>query len=210
MAGRKEKIMVLIPTRDRPEYLHATVTSVVQQAERFNHHVEIIISDTSTETNEKTSEANSETNARLMKKISERVRENPKVKIHYYGPGTPEPIRKLIKEEATPKERESYQAHVPANGNYGAHRNRLELLTAYHAGKEPEKHAYLHLDDDTPLWVSDSEGKVKPNPKDALGAFLKSYRKAVAGGRRGASADIFGLSDGWVSGYKDIGQSKAA
>ena len=185
------KLVVLIPTRDRPAYLNVTVESVLEQAKRFGHKdVEIVVSDVSESKNAKQNE-----------KFVERLRARfPNTPVHYYGPGEPEAIKRLL-EKATDEERRAYEKLAPADGHYGAHRNRLALLGVYHGG---ENAAYLHLDDDTPLLDADKEGRVAKKPGDALGAFRKGLETALDKDKLGFSGAISGVEDARVSFHRSI------
>ncbi|MEW5954954.1 MAG: glycosyltransferase family A protein [Candidatus Micrarchaeota archaeon] len=183
-----EKLVVLIPTRDRPNYLHLTVRSVLEQARQFGHkNVQVVVSDPVS------MRENAEKNARLLGRLQQQFPETP---VHYYGPGQPEPIRKLLA-DATRAEKKAFGELVPKDGHYGAHRNRLTLLAVYHGGRDA---AYLHLDDDTPIALINKEkGILRKHPKDALDLFLQGYREAVAAGAPGFYGDVEGVKDSLTS-----------
>jgi len=187
MSGTGNKFVVLIPTRDRPAYLNLTVESVLEQAKRHGHKdIEIVVSDVS-------EAANARQNEKFVEKLRARFPDTP---IHYYPPGEPEPIKRLLK-KATQEEKKAFEELVPKDGHYGAHRNRLALLGIYHGGKNA---AYLHLDDDTPLMSIDSKKGVLPkNLADVLGAFKAGFREAVKRNRPGFYGSIAGVPDSTVS-----------
>lgn len=186
-----EKLVVLIPTRNRPAYLHLTARSVLEQAARFGHkNVEIIVSDQSTPDN-----------ARATQQLVERLKKRfPNSPIHYYGPGNPPEVESLLA-KATPEERKAFQELVPEKGHYGTNRNRLALLGAIHGGPNA---AYLHLDDDSPLMqlVKTASGrpKIARHEEDALNCIMQAYCFARESGLPGASLAIDGVPDAYVSG----------
>ncbi|NYZ75447.1 glycosyltransferase family 2 protein [Candidatus Micrarchaeota archaeon] len=192
-AERREKIVVLIPTRDRPNYLHLTVRSVLEQAQKFGHKMEVVVSDS----------LSKEENVKRVKASVESLQKQfPNTPIHYYGPGQPEPIKKLLA-SASASEKKAYEELVPKHGHYGAHRNRLSLLAIYHGGPNA---AYLHLDDDTPLArvvERGNQGFLSKYSQDVFRSLLDGFNSARKNGFAGISISIMGVSDGAVSGYWD-------
>lgn len=202
----ERKLIVAIPTRDRPAYLHWTVKSVLEQARDHGHkNVEVVVSDQS-------NPENTQTNIRLMEKLR---RQFPGAKLHYYAPGEAKPIAEL-KAKATEKGRKAMEKLMPEDGHYGGHRNRLTLLALYHGGPAA---AYLHLDDDSPIGkIEQVEYSIKGTtpsgrptllvrPKtlykktqaDVLGRFMKAYSALRAKGGAGVSFASAGIPDAALS-----------
>ena len=182
-----EKIVVLIPTRDRPNYLNLTVRSVLEQANRFGHKLEVVVSDPVSKP---------ENVKRVQARLESLRKQFPNSPIHYYGPGQPEPIRKLLAKAST-SERKAFKKLVPENGHYGAHRNRLSLLGVYHGGPDA---AYLHLDDDTPLLKVVRSGILSKHSKNVFRSLLDEFRSVRREGFAGISMSLVGVSDTAVSG----------
>ena len=98
---------------------------------------------------------------------------------------------------------------MPGRGDYGANRNRLVLLAAYHAGTDLESSAFLHLDDDTPLLGlkgfeltpegNVSSGKLEKNPVDVLTRFLEGLEACERAGKAGYAGVLLGVHDSAVS-----------
>jgi len=190
-AKRPEKLVVLIPTRDRPNYLHVTVRSVLEQAKRFGHRVEVVVSDP------KSKPENVERSQSNLASLQKQFPDSP---IHYYGPGQPEPIKKLLA-NATRGEQNAFKKLVPEKGHYGAHRNRLSLLAVYHGGPNA---AYLHLDDDTPLAKVVRHGNkslLSRYPRDVFRSLLDGFNSVKENGFAGISIPLAGVSDAAVSGF---------
>jgi glycosyltransferase involved in cell wall biosynthesis len=200
MPTTKPKIIVLIPTKNRKSnYLRTTINSVMEQATRFHHDVEIVVSDLSEESFQK---KNEQAIVQLTKKF-------PHVPIHYYGPEQPEPIRNAL-QGFKPLQKNTYNHLVPTDGAHGANRNRLALLATYHGGKDA---VYLHLDDDSPLMMLDTSGKkvvLKRNPHDVIGSFVFHHHKtqerfkdlAERGHLVGFGGIITGIPEAYISGAK--------
>ncbi len=182
----KRKIIVLIPTRDRPQYLNLTVKSVAEQAVKHGHDVEIVVSDTSQERNLFVRKANAKINEELLRKLERRFG----IPIHYYAPGKTRPIRTVLR-QASKEESAAFKRNIPLDGEYGAHRNRLALLAVYHGGRDA---VYLHLDDDTPL-MTIHKGNLKPNPEDVLTLFIAGLENARKHGVNGYSGMVIGTDD---------------
>lgn len=180
----KPKIVVLVPTRDRPKYLNLTLDSVCEQAARFGHHVEVVLSDQS-------DGKNSVANQQFVKKLEKQYA----VPIHYYHKANDDVVRCIL-EDASEDELKAFETLVPKDGHYGAHRNRLALLGAFHGG---ENALYLHLDDDTPMLKVTESGSVKRHENDVFSAYLAAFAHAKILGKPGFSARVFGVSDGALS-----------
>lgn len=180
----KRKLIVMIPTRDRPQYLHATLKSVCEQASEHRHEIEIVVSDTSVK--------KAGANARIAKKLGKTFG----IPIHYYRPGRVEIIESALK-RGSEEERHAFSQLVPADGHWGAARNRLTLLAARHGGKNS---LYLHLDDDMPLYKLDEKRRIVKNPEDVIGNFLSTYENAKRAGCVLVAGSIVGVSDSTVSG----------
>ncbi len=183
------KVIVAIPTRNRPRYLRMTLKSVANQATKYGHDVEVVVSDTSNRRDAR-KRPYSLVNEKILRAIQKAY---PKLKFHYYGPTLPLPIIQLL-DPAGVEELHAYSALVPRDGHWGAHRNRLSLLAAYHGGRRA---AYLHLDDDTPLLVY--ERGIRENPRDVIRDFLDALKYALKQKKPAASAAIYGVADEFVS-----------
>ncbi len=183
----KQNIVVLIPTRNRePKYLNATVLSVGRQAQMHHHSVEIVVSDSS-------SPAFFEKNSKLLDKLKRTL---PTVSIQHYAPSSAKPLQDL-RELANKAQRIALDHLIPNDGHWGANRNALALLGVFHGG---ESSAYLHLDDDSPLFKpGDPDWKIERTDEDVLGAFLKGLQKAKGQGKKGFAGWIFGLPGSIVS-----------
>ncbi len=204
----KQKVIVAIPTKNRPgQYLRAALHSVAEQAARFGHDVEIVVSDLS-------DGEIAQKNERLIEKLCARF---PSVPIHHYPQGAT-PIDKAL-EGASQPEIDAFENLTPTDGRWGANRNRLALLAAYHGGKNA---AYLHLDDDTPLLHLDTgitlkrvlkatkrlaslkkpyfqRGIAEKSGADVIGQFLKGLAKARQRGYNGFAGRIKGVPSGQTS-----------
>ena len=185
------KIIVAIPTRNRPvQYLRATILSVARQAMEHGHDLEIVISDLSHRPEIK---RNSRTIVSLKTKLGDRV------PIHYYPAKRNSEIDRLLS-GATEDEQEAFRQLVPEDGFWGANRNRLALLSAYHGGPNA---VYLHLDDDTPLLAlknTPREATIKKLGRDEISLFLAGLGRALARGNKGYASVIRGVVAGVVSG----------
>ena len=185
-AASRRKTIVLIPTRDRPGYLALTVRSVLEQASRFGHNVEVVVSD-------KSRPGKARVNAEMLRKLSTRFG----LPVHYYGcrewkafereltthPNAPEFSRQLLFRLA------------PYNGHWGAHRNQLALQAVFHGGRNAD---YLHLDDDTPM-LELKDGRLRPHDKDVFGALKRQLDAKKERGVRGFAASLIGVRDVEVS-----------
>ena len=180
----KPKVVVLIPTRDRPKYLNLTLDSVCEQAARFGHRVEIVVSDQS-------DVKNSVANEQFVKKLEARYA----VPIRIYHKVNNGVIKRIL-EGASEDERKAFETLVPKDGHYGAQRNRLALLGAYHGG---ENAPFLHLADDTPMLKVTESGSVKRHENDVFSAYLAAFEHAKILGKPGFSARVFGVPDGALS-----------
>ncbi|OIO22740.1 hypothetical protein AUJ65_05530 [Candidatus Micrarchaeota archaeon CG1_02_51_15] len=164
------KLIVLIPTRDRPGYLGLTLRSVVEQAKRFGHeNVEVVVSDQSYPANA----------ARNRKKIT-RLANTYGTPIHYYNYNErPEFLKELL-QNASENERNAYEQLTPNDGHYGAQRNFLALMAVRHGGQNA---LYLHLDDDTPIAAANERGKIKKLEEDAFKRVFKEVDTIPKGTR---------------------------
>ncbi len=193
---RKTPVMVLIPTHERPEYLKHTLSSVIEQAERFGHDVKVVVSDNSP--------ASREENERVVEGIlAAHPAFRKTVFYHYFSDRTP--IERFLVEGEV-EEKNAFASLAPQNGHYGASRNRLAVLAMAHAGTNARKTVFLHLDDDTPLLKgtkSDDGIKLEPHPSDLLGLFLKEHENAIKLGYEGYSSPFVGFPDGTVSGPEE-------
>lgn len=182
----------MIPTRNRPGYLALTVKSVLQQAREHGHDVQVVISDQSDARQAKHNE-------KMMRKLEEKYG----LPVHYYPPGNLPQLDALLK-RATPEQRDAFNALVPKDGQWGAHRNRLSLLAAMHGG---QRAAYLHLDDDTPIMqiqkITRSSGRrahaLRPHDHDALENILQAYNEAILQAKPGISVQYIGVRDAATS-----------
>lgn len=184
----KKKVIVLIPTRNRPQYLHLTVKSVLEQAKRWNHNVEVVISDQSRKDI-------FNRNKKRMKMLSEEFG----IKVHHYKYREATPVHRLL-EISPEKEREAFMDLVPENGHYGAHRNFLALLAVYHGG--PRAY-YLHLDDDTALMDVTEDGRLKKCEHDVIGSFVKELDNALKEKYIAVIGSYKGVREGVVSYYRE-------
>lgn len=181
------RIIVLIPTRNREsKHLNATLLSVAQQAILHKHRVEIVVSDSS-------GKNYADKNKSAVENLSKRFRNIP---IHYYPLENSNPIDEVLA-QASSKEKKAFEGLVPADGHWGANRNRLALLGVFHGG---ENAVYLHLDDDTPLLkLGEPDWKVEKSKDDIIGDFLKGLEKAHKHGKKGFAGWITGVPGGIVS-----------
>lgn len=188
MPSHKQKVIIAIPTRNRPvQYLNATIHSAAQQAKEYGHDVEIVVSDDSS--SRKWLLQNQRAVSRVFEKFG--------VPIHYYPASRIDPIRRLLR-GATPAERRAYSKLVPKKGHWGKNRNKLALLAVYHGG---ENAAYLHLDDDSPLLGLQHEGsKVRKSAHDVIGFFLRGLKQARRRRLHGCEGWIVGVRGSTVSG----------
>lgn len=191
----KPRLVVMIPTRNRPGYLALTVKSVLQQARLYRHDLQIVVSDQS-------DARQAEHNEKMMRKLQEKYG----LPVHYYPPGNLPQLEALLK-RATPEEKSAFNELVPEDGHWGAHRNRLTLLAAMYGG---QRAAYLHLDDDTPImqttFLPTSENReyakhaLKPNLfEDVLERFLESYAQARRKRAPGIYCPFKGVEDASTS-----------
>ncbi|GEM_PF-3299172 len=205
-AGKRRKIIVLIPTHNRPNYLEITMASVAEQGQKFGHDVEIVISDTSKGKEPESNRLYAELNEDAVEKVRTHYLGVP---VHYYPPRMPNPIAKLLNKTSS-AERNAYASLVPKDGHWGAHRNRLALLAAYHGS---ESAAYLHLDDDTPIlkikpgsywkghdWLTGNTNFLAEPKGDIIASFLRGLEKSSSEGKAGFGGWIVGVHDGLVSG----------
>ncbi len=186
--ARRQATIVFIPTINRPGELKITLGSVLEQAQRYKHTgVHIVVSDYSFDATAK------QRNARVISKFS---RAFPAFPLHYY-PSDRQSLINEVLQDASEEERNAYRALVPRDGHWGAHLNRLTLLSAYHGGK---KARYVQLDDDTPFYLVDKQGKLTENPSDIFSQLHKGLRHAIAKHKKGYVGKIVGVVDASASG----------
>lgn len=189
----KRKIIVVIPTCNRPGYLNETLRSVLEPTRRYGHDVEVVIRDDS----RGTPEGRKETFAELNEQLIGKLRGKYGIPIHYYPPGGKTPIEEVVEGmERRDKARAKriLEDAAPKWGYLGSKRNPLSLLAVYEGGVNA---AYLHLDDDSP--VLDVKDGRKVRQGNVLQLYLDGLEEANRNRKHGYSSTIKGARDAAVS-----------
>jgi hypothetical protein len=171
--------------------------SIAQAIERHGEPTKVVVSDTSPE-------SELDATGRLVRGLPVR---SSLLQLHYYSCLNWGLFIAHVLAQSTQIEKDAFAYLIPADGHWGADRNKLSLLAVRHGGSAA---TYLHLDDDILLPRVDDNANhgCGEGTGDVLGLFEERFRIAAKSGKVGYASGVAGTPDGFVSHGRNRGLSK--